>query len=64
VPNIQKIFQLVSALENIMQFSQISQSIFIKESIGRVSAGLKMIARLLAVDKKIVPLIGTLSNFG
>jgi WASH complex subunit strumpellin len=64
VPNVQKIFQLVSALDRIMRFNQISQIIFIKETVGRVGAGLKMLARLLAIDEKLVLLIGTLSDFG
>jgi hypothetical protein len=41
-----------------------STSPFIKETVGCVAASLKMLARLLAVDEKLVPLIGTLSDFG
>jgi WASH complex subunit strumpellin len=51
---------LVSALEKIMQFSQ---SIFIKESVGRVGTSLIKLLRLLAIDEKLVPLIATLNDF-
>ena len=63
VANAQKIFQLIHALEKIMQFSQISQSIVIWTSVVGVIDGLKLIARLLAVDEKYEPLIGTISDF-
>ncbi|OHT02014.1 hypothetical protein TRFO_30967 [Tritrichomonas foetus] len=61
--NVQKIFQLTSALEKILQFSQISTSIFIKESVAGVITSLKMLGRLLSVDDSYSPLIGTLSDF-
>lgn len=63
VANVQKIYQLTSALEKITQYHQISQSIFIKESVGRVVASLKTLGRLLNIDDKYTPLISTLSDF-
>jgi WASH complex subunit strumpellin len=63
VPNVQKIFQLSSALEKIMQFHQISGSIFIKESVLRVIYILKFLGRLLNIDEHFLPLIGNLSDF-
>ncbi|KAH0786381.1 WASH complex subunit 5-like [Histomonas meleagridis] len=61
--NTQKIFQLIVALEKLLQFSQISQSIFIKESVAKVIGSLKTLGRLLCVDESYGPLIGTLSDF-
>lgn len=61
--NSHKIFQLVSALDKLLQISQISQSIFIKESVSKVITSLKMLGRLLSVDESFGPLIGTLSDF-
>ena len=61
--NSQKIFQLTYAIEQILQFSQISQSIFIKESVAKVITSLKMLGRLLKVDESYGPLISTLSDF-
>lgn len=63
VGNVQKIYQLTSALESILPFHQISNSIFIKESVAKVITCLKTMARLLHVDEKYVPLIGTLCDF-
>lgn len=61
--NIQKIFQLTSALEKILSVTQISQSVFIKESVAGATTSLKMLGRLLKVDDSYGPLINTLSDF-
>ena len=61
--NVQKIFQLTSALEKILQFSQINTSVFIKESVANVINSLKLLGRLLSIDESYGPLIGTLSDF-
>ena len=62
-PNIQKIFQLTSALERILSVTQISQSVFIKESVAGALNSIKMLGRLLKVDDSYTPLINTLSDF-
>jgi len=64
VNNVQRIFQLSSAFEKVMQFHQISGSVFIKESVSRVNNNVKTLARLLNIDERYTPLIGTLSDFG
>jgi len=63
VQNIQKIYQLIAALEKILPFQQISSTIIIKESVKNVINFMKTLARLLNVDEKYPPLIGTLSDF-
>ena len=51
VPNVQKIFLLISALEKIMTFSQISQSIVIKTSVvGVIDGSSKYPASTIAND--------------
>ena len=63
VPNVQKIFQLTSALEKIIPFQQISSKVAIKESVQNVITSLKTLGRLLNIDEKYTPLLGTLSDF-
>ena len=63
VPNVQKIFQLTSALEKILPFQQVASKLVIKESVQNVINSLRTLARLLNIDEKYPPLIGTLSDF-